>query len=87
MSHHRAGGRGSQAAPDPTPAVTVPETVRAPPGYCPKCGVHVGRAVRAHAKDCNGTGAVKFEFTVRPEAVGPLRQWWRERNEFMMDRD
>ena len=29
--------------------------MRTRPGHCPKCGAHIGRAMRAHAKFCDGT--------------------------------
>jgi len=31
--------------------------VRAKAGHCPRCGKHVGRAVRAHTRYCDGTVA------------------------------
>jgi len=32
----------------------TPTSARTPAGHCPKCGAHIGRAIRAHAKNCDG---------------------------------
>lgn len=55
MSRRRVIQR--ERGPQPAPPPAMPGAVaspRAPAGHCPKCGAHVGRAIRAHSKTCQG---------------------------------
>lgn len=55
MSHRRPilterGPEPNPPAPEPLPQ----QAHYAKAGHCPKCGEHVGYAVRAHAVNCQG---------------------------------
>lgn len=55
MSRRRTTWREKGSDQVPPIIVAWAEPPRTPAGDCPKCGKHIGRAVRAHAKDCDGT--------------------------------
>lgn len=59
MSHRRLAEqeRGTQPAPIAV-LWAMPEPVRFKAGHCPRCGSHIGRALRSHTKICDGTPVV-----------------------------
>lgn len=44
--------RDPQGSPVPPIAVSWSEPALTKPGHCPRCGEHIGRAVRLHVETC-----------------------------------